>query len=75
MHTHTNKKSDKYFNICEVRDYDEVYTEVRISPVQALPDVLLLLLGDNVLVEELLQLLVALVNSDLLKIFISNPAM
>ena len=42
---------------------------------QALHDVLLRLHGDNVLVEELLQLLVALVNSDLLKIFISNPAM
>merc|ERR1719356_426666 len=45
----------------------QVHAEVNVGPVQALPDVHLLLKGEHVLVEELLQLLVDIVDADLLE--------
>ena len=45
----------------------EIHTEVNIGPVQTLPDVFLLLEGEHVGVEELLQLLVDVVDTDLLE--------
>merc|ERR1712079_298604 len=45
----------------------EIHTEVNVGPVETLLDVFLLLKGEHVLVEELLQLLVDVVNTDLLK--------
>ena len=45
----------------------EIHPEVYVGPVETLADVLLLLEGEHVLVEELLQLLVDVVDTDLLK--------
>merc|ERR1719410_1762185 len=45
----------------------EIHTEVAVGPVKTLLDVFLLLEGEHVLVEELLQLLVDVVDTDLLK--------
>merc|ERR1712073_97727 len=45
----------------------QVHAEVNIGPVKTLPDIFLLLKGEHVLVEELLQLLVDVVNTDLLE--------
>merc|ERR1719210_2405328 len=45
----------------------QVHAEVHIGPVKTLPDVFLLLEGEHVLVEELLQLLVDVVDTDLLE--------
>merc|ERR1719330_292617 len=45
----------------------EIHTEVNIGPVKTLPDVFLLLKGEHVLVEELLELLVDIVDTDLLE--------
>merc|ERR1719347_1609977 len=45
----------------------QVHTKVNIGPVKTLPDVLLLLEGEHVGVEELLQLLVDVVDTDLLE--------
>merc|ERR1719330_1553354 len=45
----------------------EIHTEVDIGPVKTLPDVFLLLKGEHVLVEELLELLVDVVDTDLLE--------
>ena len=45
----------------------EIHAEVHVGPVEALADVLLLLKGEHVLVEELLQLLVDVVDADLLE--------
>ena len=45
----------------------EIHAEVHVGPVETLADVLLLLEGEHVLVEELLQLLVDVVDADLLK--------
>merc|ERR1712045_1084632 len=45
----------------------EIHTEVAVGPVKTLLDVFLLLEGEHVLVEELLQLLIDVVDTDLLK--------
>merc|ERR1712045_976605 len=45
----------------------QVHAEVHIGPVETLPDVLLLLKGEHVLVEELLELLIDVVDADLLE--------
>merc|ERR1719295_395249 len=45
----------------------QIHAEVNVGPVQALPHVHLLLKGEHVLVEELLQLLVDVVDADLLE--------
>merc|ERR1719341_1817037 len=45
----------------------EIHTEVTVGPVKTLLDVLLLLEGEHVLVEELLELLVDVVDTDLLE--------
>merc|ERR1719392_627330 len=45
----------------------QVHTKVNIGPVKTLSDVLLLLKGEHVLVEELLEFLVDVVDTDLLK--------
>merc|ERR1711952_435556 len=45
----------------------QIHAEVNVGPVQALPDVHLLLKGEHVLVEELLQLLIDVVDADLLE--------
>ena len=45
----------------------EIHAEVHVGPVETLADVLLLLKGEHVLVEELLQLLVDVVDADLLE--------
>merc|ERR1719385_144785 len=45
----------------------KIHTEVDVGPVQAFPDVHLLLEGEHMLVEELLQLLVDVVDADLLE--------
>merc|ERR1719412_759281 len=45
----------------------QVHSEVHVGPVKTLPDVFLLLKGEHVLVEELLELLVDVVDTDLLE--------
>ena len=45
----------------------EIHAEVHVGPVETLADVLLLLEGEHVLVEELLQLLVDVVDANLLE--------
>merc|ERR1712226_153904 len=45
----------------------QIHAEVNIGPVEALPDVHLLLEGEHVVVEELLKLLVDVVDTDLLE--------
>merc|ERR1712073_87014 len=45
----------------------QVHAEVNVGPVKTLPDVLLLLEGEHVLVEELLELLIDVVDTDLLE--------
>merc|ERR1719210_3264236 len=45
----------------------QVHAEVHVGPVETLPDVLLLLEGEHVLVEELLELLIDVVDTDLLE--------
>merc|ERR1712226_728508 len=45
----------------------QIHAEVYISPVKTLPDILLLLKGEHVLVKELLQLLIDVVDADLLE--------
>merc|ERR1719412_4826 len=45
----------------------QIHAEVHVGPVKTLPDVFLLLEGEHVLVEELLELLVDVVDTDLLK--------
>merc|ERR1712045_101597 len=45
----------------------QVHAEVHVGPVKTLPDVFLLLEGEHVLVEELLELLVDVINTDLLE--------
>ena len=45
----------------------QIHAEVNVGPVQALPDIHLLLKGEHVLVEELLQLLIDVVDADLLE--------
>merc|ERR1719412_306673 len=45
----------------------QVHSEVHVGPIKTLPDVFLLLKGEHVLVEELLQLLVDVVDTDLLE--------
>merc|ERR1719394_116686 len=45
----------------------QIHTKVDVGPVQAFPDVHLLLQGEHVLVEELLQLLVDVVDANLLE--------
>merc|ERR1712012_791929 len=45
----------------------QVHTKVNIGPIKTLLDVLLLLKGEHVLVEELLQLLIDVVDTDLLE--------
>merc|ERR1719330_1761148 len=45
----------------------EIHTEVNIGPVKTLPNIFLLLEGEHVLVEELLELLIDVVNTDLLE--------
>merc|ERR1712045_343494 len=45
----------------------QVHAEVHVGPVKTLPDVFLLLEGEHVLVEELLELLIDVVDTDLLE--------
>merc|ERR1719312_2372835 len=45
----------------------QVHTKVNIGPVKTLSDILLLLKGEHVLVEELLELLIDVVDTNLLK--------
>merc|ERR1719412_3551849 len=45
----------------------QVHAKVHVGPVKTLPDILLLLEGEHVLVEELLELLIDVVDTDLLK--------
>merc|ERR1712242_78934 len=45
----------------------QVHAKVHIGPVKTLPDILLLLEGEHVLVEELLEFLVDVVDTDLLE--------
>merc|ERR1719412_3519806 len=45
----------------------QVHAEIHVGPVKTLPDVLLLLKGEHVLVEKLLELLVDVVDTDLLE--------
>ena len=45
----------------------QIHAKIHVGPVQPLPDVLLLLQGEHVLVEELLELLVDVVNANLLE--------
>merc|ERR1712012_896295 len=58
---------ERHWSLKHVNARLQVHTKVNIGPIKTLLDVLLLLKGEHVLVEELLQLLIDVVDTDLLE--------